>query len=98
MDIVLLVERLESEEELLYEEVAERLADYPGWSQWLMMIVSGGDRFRIPGLASTFNAPLEESGLITPRLRAMLLEMLRPYSMLLDTRLSCAERAHLLEK
>jgi hypothetical protein len=96
-DIVLLVERLQAEDALRYEEVVDRLSDYPGWSRWLEMVVSGGDRFRIPGLASSLNAPLDESGLITPRIRAMLLEQLFPYALLLDRRLTPTERALRLE-
>ena len=92
-DIVTLVEMLRMQDELPYDDVAERLRGHSGWQQWLTMVASGGDRFGIAGMSSGLNAPLDVSGLIQPRLRAMLLEMLQPYAILLDERLPASERA-----
>jgi len=89
--IVQLAELLASEERIEWDIVEDLVADVPGWLR-LVQLMREPARNITGGYTGRGSSP--ESGLVVARtMRARLHEIFAPYAILLDTRLTPAERA-----
>jgi hypothetical protein len=92
-NIVLLVERLQEENEMELSEVQQLLEPYPGWSRWVDVLATEGDHFGPRSMALILGTQAGAPGLVRPKLREVMLSMLLPYALLLDERRAPIERA-----
>lgn len=97
-EIVLLVERLREDNELEVSEVQQRLAAYPGWSQWANLILMDGKHYGPSTVTLITGTQVGAPGLVPARTRQALLNTLLPYALLLDSRHPPAERAIMLKQ
>lgn len=94
-NIVTLVELLRTEPSLAWEEVEGLVAGFPGWQQGVALL---RDHTRSFDDLYRPQAPNMNALFVSDPVRERLLEMFRPYALLLDTRQTPAQRVVLLEE
>jgi hypothetical protein len=93
--IIDLVARLEGDEPVPWDEVDACLADYPGWAGFADALRDPG---RMPYFLTQNPVDMAHITFVGRREASALLQMLKPFALLLDSRRTPAERVQLLRK